>query len=91
MRADSAHMYPAVLSRSFLTNLRPTNFFLPDARVMGAEPAYAFRARASVKRCLSSPISARIRAPSCVPIPGKLSMICASGCVRNASSTAVLS
>lgn len=38
--------------------------FFPDARVMGEQPAYAFKPQASTKREWSSPISARSRAAS---------------------------
>jgi hypothetical protein len=54
------------------------------ARVMGAVPAKAFSPRAVANRVRSSPISARIRALSTVPRPGKLVMIWASGCWPNA-------
>lgn len=50
----AAHGRPATISRSLLMKRRPTNFHPPEARVMGAEPAYAFRARTSVKRSRSS-------------------------------------
>ena len=47
----------------------------PEALVMGADPAYAFKARASANRSRESPISARTRAPIISPRPGKLVMI----------------
>ena len=46
--AAKAHRYPAWLSRSFFTQRGVTLAFLPEARVMGEEPAYAFSPRASV-------------------------------------------
>jgi hypothetical protein len=47
----------------------------PDARVMGADPAWAFSARASANRVRSSPISATTRAPVESAKPRKLVMI----------------
>src|SRR6478672_11822322 len=64
---------------------------MPLARVMGAVAAKALRPRAGAKRVRSSPISPRTprtRAPSTVPMPGKLVMIGASGCCSNAAVSA---
>ncbi len=68
------------MKRLFLTNRRPTKRFLPEARVMGADQAYDFSARASANRARSSPSSASMRAPSMGPRPGKLSRISLSAC-----------
>ena len=59
-----------------------------QARVTGADPAYAFSARSSANRARSSPISARIRAPVRSARPGKLVMTAWSGCLRNSSVAA---
>ncbi|KIF78068.1 hypothetical protein QR77_38215 [Streptomyces sp. 150FB] len=47
----------------------PDVAFLPEARVIGADPSYAFSGRGSAKRVLSSPISAGTCAPSWGPRP----------------------
>ena len=90
VRAEKAQRKPACMSRLFLTKRRPTKCFLPEARVIGAEPAYDFRALASANRVRSSPISASSRAPSRGPRPGKLSRISLSACSLNAASAAVV-
>jgi len=64
VRAEKAQRKPACMSRLFLTKRRPTKCFLPEARVIGAEPAYDFWALGSANRDRSSPISASSRAPS---------------------------
>lgn len=42
----------------------PVGRRLPEARVIGAEPVYAFGLPAVANRLLSSPISPRTRAPT---------------------------
>jgi hypothetical protein len=84
--AANAHNQPAAARRSFLIRRTVMLIDLPDARVTGADPAYALSVRASANRVRSSPISARIRAPAESLRPGKLVMISWSGCWPNASA-----
>ena len=59
--------------------------------MIGAAPAYAFKARALEKRVGSSPSSASSRLPVSWPSPGKLVMISALSCWSNASMAACAS
>ena len=71
----NAHEKPTAASRLFFVRRRITVRDLPEARVIGAEPAKACNARWLVKRLRSSPISASTIAPEMSARPGKLVMI----------------